>query len=563
MSNRTLTLMMGGVAALILLIGVAFVVVIASSGGDDDGGSQSSPDKKDKPKTPARPNANAGKICDGNTLINPLGADPASVLDPIQVRDEGTSEYIVEIFGGLVTLDLELKVQPDLAKSWDVSSDGKTYTFKLRENAVFHNGRRVTAADFKYSLERAANPANNSPTATLYLGDIVGFKDRFNNKAQDVAGIKVIDEQTIQITIVAPADFFLAELTYPVAYVVDKEQIEKDARNWTRKPNGTGPFKLKEFTPAEKIVLVKNERYHLGAPKLDEVIFELGGGSILTRYENNEVHIGLVPGTEIESVKSGKSPLSQQYKPSPRMSVSYLAFNIRKAPFDDLKVRQAMAMSVDRENINEVLLFGTQRIADGILPPEMPGYNESVKSLKYDPVRAKQLLGESKYAGKVPRIVLTYAGAGADAPDILQAIQAGWKESLGIDVELQASDYTAYLRELRKGTFQMFAAGWAADYPDPEDFLDKLFASDSPQNEQGYKNTEVDTLLKEARHERDRTKRFEIYRQAEQKILDYAAIIPDFWPVEHLLVKPCVKNWPTVSMTVPKYRFLEIDPKAK
>jgi oligopeptide transport system substrate-binding protein len=559
MSNRALTMMMGFVAFLILAIGIVFVVVIASSGGDDDSASPASPGRTATPKS----GVSSGKICEGNTLINPLGADPASVLDPIQVRDEGTSEYIVEIFGGLVTLDLDLKIQPDLAKSWDISPDGKTYTFKLRDNAVFHNGRRVTAQDFKYSLERAANPANNSPTVTLYLGDIVGLKDRFNNKAQEVSGIKVVDETTLQITIVEPADFFLAELTYPVAFVVDKEQIDKDARNWTRKPNGTGPFKLKEFTPAEKIVLAKNERYHLGAPKLDEVIFELAGGSILTRYENNEVHIGVVPGTEIESVKGGSSPLSKQYNPSPRMAVSYLAFNIRQAPFDDLKVRQAMAMSVDRENINEVLLFGTQRVADGILPPEMPGYDASVKSLAYDPAKAKQLLQESRYNGKVPRIILTYAGQGGDAPDILQAIQAGWKTDLGIDVELQASEYSAYLRELRRGTFQMFSAGWAADYPDPEDFIDKLFASDSPQNEQGYKNTQVDALLKQARTERDRNKRFQLYREAEQKILDDAAIIPDFWPVEHLLVKPCVKNWPNVSMTVPKYRFLEIDPKAK
>jgi ABC-type oligopeptide transport system substrate-binding subunit len=161
----------------------------------------------------------------------------------------------------------------------------------------------------------------------------------------------------------------------------------------------------------------------------------------------------------------------------------------------------------------------------------------------------------------MPRITLTFGGSAGDSPAVLEALQSAWKENLGIDVELQAVDSAAFLRELRRKTFQMFATGWAADYPDPEDFLDKLFASDSEQNEQGYGNAQVDALLKEARYERDTTKRNAIYARAEQMILDDAAMIPTFWPVEHLLVKPCVKNWPDLSMVVPKYRFIEIKPE--
>jgi ABC-type oligopeptide transport system substrate-binding subunit len=163
----------------------------------------------------------------------------------------------------------------------------------------------------------------------------------------------------------------------------------------------------------------------------------------------------------------------------------------------------------------------------------------------------------------MPRIILTYPGQGGDPPTILAAVQAGWKEVLGLDVELQASEYSAYLRELRRGTFQMFSAGWIADYPDPEDFLDKLFYSTSQQNEHRYSNPEVDDLLEQARIESDRDKRFQLYAEAEQMILDDVAIIPSFWPVDHLLVKPCVKNWPEISMSVPKYRYIEIDAKAE
>lgn len=219
MSNRMLTLMMGVVAFLILAVGVVFVVALAGGGGDDDNGSPASPSNNDD-----SPRSTGKGICSGKSLIVP-GNDPNTVLDPIQVGDVSTSEYVVEIFGGLVTLDPELNVQPDIAQSWEVTNGGKTYTFKLRDDVVFHTGntRRVTAEDVKYSIERAADPVNASPTVRAYLGNIVGVRDRFENKASSVSGVKVIDERTIQIDLIEPSDFFLSELTYPVAFVVDRE----------------------------------------------------------------------------------------------------------------------------------------------------------------------------------------------------------------------------------------------------------------------------------------------------------------------------------------------------
>ncbi len=466
---------------------------------------------------------------------------------------------MVEIFGGLVTLDTELKVQPDIAQSWEVSNGGKTYTFKLRDDVVFHTGntRRVTANDVKYSIERAADPVNASPTVRAYLGNVVGVRDRFENKASSVSGVKVIDERTIQIDLIEPSDFFLSELTYPVAFVVDREQIESSPRNWTQRPNGTGPFRLAEFKPAERIRIVKNDRYHLGAPKLDEVIFELGGGSLLTRYENDEIHIGGFPASLLDSVKDGSNKLAADYRAVPNMAVFYFTLNPQQAPFDDPKVRQAFALTLDRKTINSVLLYDAYRVADGFLPPDMPGYTESVHSYEYNVARAKQLLSESRYAGNMPRVVLTFSGSGAAPGDLLVAIQQGWQDALGVNIELQAIDTSAFLREQRRGTFQMHSDGWSADYPDPEDFLGKLFASDSTLNYTRYKNDEVDKLLLAAT-EQDRTKRYQMYAEAEQLILDDAVVIPTFWPVDHVVVKPCVHGYPDVSMTVPKYRFVEI-----
>ncbi len=552
MSNRMLTLMMGVVAFLILAVGVVFVIALAGGGGGDDDGTPANGGGDRSPVT-------GTGICSGDSLIIP-GRSPATVLDPIQVVDVTTSEYVVEIFGGLVALDENLDIIPDIALEWEVSNGGRRYTFTLRDNVVFHTGnqRRVTAEDIKYSIERAADPANASPTAVAYLGNIQGLKDRFAGNAASVSGVTVIDQRTVQFDLVDPSDFFLSELTYPVAYVVDRQQVEGDPRNWTRSPNGTGPFRLAEFRPAERLRLVANPRYHLGAPKISEVIFELGGGSVLTRYENNEIHIGGFPASLLDSVKDGSNELAKDYRAVPNMAVFYFKLNPNIAPFDDPLVRQAFAMTIDRETINNVLLYDAYRSADGFLPPEMPGYQESVSAYEYNPEAARTLLGQSRYANNMPRIVLTFSGSGAAPGDLLVAIQEGWQQNLGITIELQAIDSSAFLREIRQGNFQMQSDGWAADYPDPESFIGKLFESTSPLNYTKYTNAKVDDLIRRARVDLDRERRFDLYAQAEQIILDDAIVIPTFWPVDHFVVKSCVQGYPNASMTISKYRFVEI-----
>ncbi len=563
MSNRTLGLMMGVVALLIVVVGVVFVLVVAGGNGDAGGERGSVPAQDGSTPVDGGGDNNGdravGGICGENRLIT-FGADPATVLDPIQVGDAGTAVYIAEIFGGLVTLDLDLNVTPDIAERWEVSDDGLTYTFFLRDDVVFHNGRRVTAEDFKYSFERAADPTNFSPIVINYLGDIAGIREKFNGDAEVVRGVQVIDEYTLRIDLLRPVNYFLQELTYPVAFVVDREQIASDPDGWTRNPVGTGPFRLKVWRPLEEIVLVPNDRYHLGRPLLDEVVFKLGGGSLMTQLENDEIHISSVPALELAGIVSGENPLSKMYRPVPQLSLSYLGMNVNEPPFDDPLVREAFALSIDRQQINEVLFFNYLIVADGILPPDMPGYDaEAVTSYPYDPGRAAELLSQSRYAGAVPRIILTYSGSGGDPPDMLQAYQQQWEDALGVEVEIEAIEYSAYLRELRRGTLQMYAAGWIADYPDPENFLGKLFASASTLSHTGYANPRVDALLDEAATTRDEERRRRLYLEAEQLVIDDAPIIPTFWGIDHYLVRDCVQNWPEVGTVVPTYRFIEID----
>jgi oligopeptide transport system substrate-binding protein len=196
-----------------------------------------------------------GDITSNGTLtlfdVGPL------TLDPALARSDTSLTYIVEIFSGLVSFDPELNLVPEIAERWGISSDGMTYTFYLRDSVKFHNGKEVTASDFKYSIERACNPATGSQTAETYLGDIVGVREKLSGEIGEVSGIQVVDDNTLQITIDVPKEYFLSKLAHPVAYVVDQTNVESGAY-WWHSPNGTGSFQLKEWQRDDFITLERN-----------------------------------------------------------------------------------------------------------------------------------------------------------------------------------------------------------------------------------------------------------------------------------------------------------------
>ncbi|NIO70651.1 MAG: hypothetical protein GTN71_16870, partial [Anaerolineae bacterium] len=215
--------------------------------------------KTPEPVVPSEPSGPKG------ATLNLVGSDPPT-LDPHLSMDATSAAYIIEIFSGLVTLSPELEVVPDIAERWEVSEDGTVYTFYLRDDAKFHDGKPVTARDFKYSFERACDPWTGSVVADIYLGDIVGAKEKLYGFVDEVSGVEVVDDHTLQITIDAPKPYFLGKLTHSTAFVVDKDNVERGGRTWTDKPNGTGPFKLKEYRFGRQIVLEPNDLYY-GEPK--------------------------------------------------------------------------------------------------------------------------------------------------------------------------------------------------------------------------------------------------------------------------------------------------------
>lgn len=487
----------------------------------------------------------------GNILTLPGGEPPT--LDPALAGDATSAEYIVEIFSGLVTFNDKLEVVPDIAERWEVSPDGKTYTFYLRKGVQFHSGKEVKAADFKYSIERACNPKTESTVADTYLGDIVGASDMLAGKATTIRGIQVVDDYTLKITIDAPKAYFLAKLTYPTAFVLDRTNVEAGGKTWTDKPVGTGPFKLKEYKKGERIVLARNDLYYGSKAKMDEVHFILAGGSAMTMYENGELDMTPVGLADIERVTDPKNPLNKELYVVEHFDLMYIGLNVKMPPFDDVKVRQAFAHAIDKVKLAEVVYKGTVSPTDGILPPGMPGYNENLKGLKYDVARAKELLAQSKYAGKMPEVTVYVTGAGGSPARAVTAIQEMWKQNLGVQVQIQQMEWATYLNDLKRRRFQAFGitSGWIADYADPQNFLDILFHSKSFENHTNYANPELDKILEEARVERDNAKRLKLYQQAEQIIVNDAPVIPLHNTKEHWLVKPYIKGVKKAPMIVP------------
>ena len=501
----------------------------------------------------------------GNVLRMPGGTGGSSdppTLDPALAGDASSAVYIVELFSGLVTLDPNLKVIPDIAASWDISADRTVYTFKLRQDAKFHDGRPVTAQDVKYSLERTANPATASPTADTYLGDIVGVKDKLNRKASDIKGVKVIDNFTLEITIDAPKSYFLAKMTFPTAFVVDKNNVERGGRTWTDKPNGTGPFKLKEYVRGQRMILAKNENYYRDPkPQVDEISFVLGGGSAMTMYENGDLDSTFVGISDFERVSDPNSPLNKELFVGPSLSTGYVVMNVRKPPFDDPKVRQAFALAIDRQKIIDVVFKKMVQPANTILPPGMPGYNESSPPIKYDPAQAKQLLAESKYAGKLPDVTWTTAGGGGGAGPEVQAITGMLKDNLGVNVSIQQTDWATFIGQLNepeRNPYQIFDIAWIADYADPENFLNILFHTGSTQNWAAYSNPEVDKLIDQAGLEKDAATRFKIYQQAEQMILADAPVVPISYDRQYWLTKSYVKGMIYPPLIIPRLQYVSL-----
>jgi len=494
----------------------------------------------------------------GSETLFLSGGGPSS-LDPAIARSSDVLEYIVEIFSGLVCYKPDLELVPDMAQSWEKSADGKTYTFHLRPEAKFHDGKQVTASDFKYSMERACDPATGSQTAMTYLGDIIGVEEKLLGLAEEVSGIKVIDDHTLQITIDAPKEYFLSKLSYPTAFVIDKTNVES-GKNWWKTPNGTGPFQLKSWDDSN-MILERNELYYLEPAKVKHVVYRIWGGLPMMMYEDGYIDVTDVYLSDIERALDPTSSLNKELLITPDFNLSYMGFNSTKPPFDDARIRQAFSHAIDKDKIVKLVLKNITRKADGILPPGMPGYSENIHGLAFNPELAKKLIAESKYGAvsALPPIILTTSGMGT-VSSVEAALVDMWRNNLGVEVEVRQLDPGKYFFVLMEEKDELYFSGWGADYPDPQNFLDILFHSGTEDNIGEYYNPAVDELLEKARVETDNETRMNLYHQIEQLIVDDAACLPLTFDVSYTLVKPYVKDLPLTPLWMPRLKYVSIEP---
>ena len=498
-------------------------------------------------------------ISHDRALIMLLG-EP-STMDPAVVRETRSHFFVSNVFSGLVRFDSDLNVIPDLAEGWDVDETGTVYTFTLRNGIAFHDGQPITAEDFKYSIERASEPALHSDTVPLHLSDIVGMHSKLEGEADEVTGVEVVDERTLRITIDAPKQYFLAKLTYPSSYVVDRRAVEELGDDWwmSEDINGSGPYRLWDWDPGHVVVLYRYEDYHTPA-NLEYLVSPrepLPGATVLDMYLGDAWNAVGVRLTSLDRIREDPE-LSEQLHEFDQLTSYFVVMDGTRPPFDDPKVRRAFAMAVDREKLIEDVLEGAVKLADGLLPPGIPGYNESLRGIPYDPEMAKQLLAESQYADNLPEIIFTAASDGSSPSALVQFMLDSWQENLGVEVKAGLVSDEDYYYNLETVGEHLYIYRWVADYPDPENFLDLLLHSEA--HDAQYINKEFDSLVERARVERDPEARIALYQEAEQLLMDDAGIIPLFHPQDFLLIRPHVQGLRMLSIGQPDLSNIILGP---
>ncbi len=501
-------------------------------------------------------------VTPGSGVLTFTNTDPYT-LDPAASNEALSTSYIMQIYSGLMKLDNNLEPVPDIAASMPtVSADGLTYTFNLRKDVKFSDGTPVTAYDFQYSWTRAATPATNSPTATEYLGDIAGVNDVLSGKATQISGVKVIDNYTLQVTINSPESYFLYKLTFPASFVVEKSNVTSGA-NWWKTPIGTGPFKVQEWTPETEFILARNDLYYGDLPKIAEIDMTLNSTTNdMDLFETGDVDFTSPPAEYYDQIMDPSGPFYQDLSVSPSLSVDYIGFNCKEAPFNDPDIRQAFCLAIDKDKIVDLTYRNMAQKAEGILPPGIPGYNANVTGLNFNVTQAQALIKASTYgsAANLPPITITVAGEGGNTDQVIQSLVYQWQQNLGVNVQVRELDPEVYYSELSQEVDQMYSTGWIADYPYPQDFLDILFSSGSSYNYGGYSNPQFDSLIQQANQESDQTKAFALYQQAEQLIVNNAACLPLTFGQTYLLVQPWVKNLSVNALGIMDFNDVTISP---
>jgi oligopeptide transport system substrate-binding protein len=492
-------------------------------------------------------------------------ADPES-LDPHKTSTVYEAHILRDLYEGLVAQDAKANAIPGTAESWTISDDGTVYTFKIRADAVWSNGDPVTAEDYVYSFRRMQDPKTAAEYASLYQF-IVGAEgvNKGTGKPEDM-GVKAIDAKTLQVTLKNPTPFFIELLTHQASFAVHRASIEKFGADWVKPGNmvTNGAYTLKSFVPGDKITLEKNVKFR-EAPqvKIDVVNYfpTEDRAAALKRYENGELDSNDDIPTEQRAYIDEKFP--GQFHNAPYLGSYYYAVKTDKAPFDNPKLRRALALMIDREQLAEKVWSRTMFPAYSMVPPGIAGYPNNFADYKdMAPLdredEAKKIMDELGYGPDKPLKIEIRFNTSDNHKNTAIAIADMWKP-FGIEATLFNSDTKTHYSHLeQKGNFDVARAAWIADFQDPYTFL-ALSETGNGSNYSIYSNAEYDAALKKAAEERDQKKRLALLAEAEMIINRDVSYIPLLYYGYHNLVAPRVKGYEQNVMDVHPTRYISIE----
>ena len=495
----------------------------------------------------------------GGIYRRPLSGDP-TILDPAQTWDIYSTVVMHQIFDGLVQYDEGTTIRPALAESWHASRDGLTWTFKLRRGVRFHHGRELSSDDVVFSLARVLNPKTKSPGAGL-LAKVKGARDYTRGLTNSLAGVRGLDQHTIQVVLEEPWAPFLSAMAAATSKIVPKDEVLRLGDNFGLTPVGTGPFTFVSWERNKRIVLGANRDYFAGPPFLKSVEIRIfPGGTVDEMFEafrKHELDDSPVPASERARLSRDETV---RFVSRPALGLQFLGLTQSFPPLDKLKVRQALYYAIDRGRHSLDIFQGKLKAAWGILSPGTLGFNPELQRALYDPKRSATLLAEAGYpAGKgLPRFPIWSA---VTAAENLREDEAIVRElaAIGVRAELRYNpDWPSFDKNRRLQNLPIFRLGWYADVPDPDNFLQPLFHSQGSENSIGYRNARLDSLLSQAAREQDPRRRVTIYRDAERLILDDAPIIPLTYSTYERVFQPYVRGLQVSALGDPYIRLNEV-----
>ncbi|WP_333871560.1 ABC transporter substrate-binding protein [Desulforamulus putei] len=482
----------------LLLVSLLAVALVGCGGGDN----------KEKAADNAKP----------KVFVFAQGADPRG-LDPAYVDDGESANPIVNIYDGLVRYKPgSTEIEPALATEWSASPDGKEWTFKLRQGVKFHDGTPFNADAVVFSVSRQLPPqrTDEMPYASFTFGP--------------VQKVEKVDDYTVKFILSEPYAPFLANLAMALAApIVSPAAVQKYGKDFIEHPVGTGPFKFVEWKKGQQIVLEANKEYWDGAPKIDKLVYKIVKENSVRASELRTGSIQAMNGVDPNDVKMLEDAGFTVIK-NPGMNINYLAFFCNKKPFDNPKLRLAVAHAINRENLINYLYQGLAELPNSMLPSFMPGHDKTLKAPEYNPEKAKQLLAEAGYPNGLKVTLLTYSTVRPYNPvggdKLAAAIQADLRK-VGIDVQIKSYPWKEYKEVytpeiVKEGDFMLY--GWIGDNGDPDNFLSLLETKEikSTLNAAKYSNKKVDELLVKGRTARTQEERNAAYSEL-QKIVQEEA----------------------------------------